>query len=390
MAVAALPGSTATPRAKGNLCGAAVGGAPACSATDCGNDAGCTTMLYNHVEGDTSFNCFSYSGVCSLRPNDFMNTNPNNCKGDTLYLWDEPDDGIGWAVNSWRSYVQKYGAELNEFRNRGGVVTNPLWRSPCGTKNIQFLEQCGELCTDPTNNGYIGALVGNYFANTGDTAEGGADWNIHTDMREATTKFPDLPVYVTNWCTSNCKDADCQYKSMKASKKMLDIGWRVYWFATLDCVNKDCFSNPERTNQRLSDMGPNGITMGQEWKKICDAYPHSGPSPGPSPGPTPGPTPGGECKSFCESDRSQHQVEGCTPGTDQCRHCSGNMNDSLARDCGGCSYCHSATYPCESFCADDRFSEPGREARHCSGNMQKDCGGCNYCSNRSNSARSEL
>mmetsp|Transcript_17995 Transcript_17995/g.18207 ORF Transcript_17995/g.18207 Transcript_17995/m.18207 type:complete len:239 (+) Transcript_17995:50-766(+) len=224
LAIVALPGSTATPRAKGNLCGAAVGG-QSCSTTDCRNDEGCTTMLYNHVEGDTSFQCFSYSGVCTLRNNDFMNTNPNNCKGDTLYLWDEPGD-IGWAVNSWRSYVQRYGAELNEFRNRGGVITSPMWRTPgAGTKSIQFLEQCGDVCIDPSSNGYIGALAGNYFAPAGDTAEGSAEFNIN-DMREATSKYPNLLVYVTNWSTNNCKDAFCQYQSMKASKKMLDIGWR--------------------------------------------------------------------------------------------------------------------------------------------------------------------
>ena len=53
---------------------------------------------------------------------------------------------------------------------------------------------------------------------------------------------------------------------------------RVYWFGNKDCYNGNCNSpqSGDITNNRLSDMGPNGITMGQEWKTICDAYPPSG------------------------------------------------------------------------------------------------------------------
>ena len=38
------------------------------------------------------------------------------------------------------------------------------------------------------------------------------------------------------------------------------------------------------THNRLSEKGPNGKTMGQEWKEICAKYPSLGPSPSPSPG----------------------------------------------------------------------------------------------------------
>ena len=49
---------------------------------------------------------------------------------------------------------------------------------------------------------------------------------------------------------------------------------RVYWFGNKDCYNGNCNSpqSGDITNNRLSDMGPNGITMGQEWKTICDAH----------------------------------------------------------------------------------------------------------------------
>ena len=51
---------------------------------------------------------------------------------------------------------------------------------------------------------------------------------------------------------------------------------RVYWFGNEDCDNGNC-NSPQSgtiTNNRLSDMGLNGKTMGQEWKLLCDAYPH--------------------------------------------------------------------------------------------------------------------
>jgi len=307
------------------------------------------------------------------------------CTGETFFLWDEPttyEKDMNWAVNTWKSFVQKYDTQLRAFRNRGGIVTSPLGRGRADLI-VKFLDQCAGFCTDPNSNGYIGAMAINYYAIDCNTVLS-AKYNIG-NMAPATARYPNLPVYVTNWAAmppyGTPDSAGCQYGAMKAAKIMLDQGWKVFWFGTLDCQEGRCNDPnfpPKTKNNFLSDMGPNGITMGQEWKKICDAYPHSGPSPGPAPGPSPTPGPAGQCKSFCESDRSQHQVEGCTPGTEQCRHCSGNMNDSLAQNCGGCSYCHSAG-TCKSFCADDRFSESGREARHCSGNMVPDCGGCSYC-----------
>merc|ERR1712086_556116 len=137
---------------------------------------------------------------------------------------------------------------------------------------------------------------------------------------------------------------------------------RVYWFATLDCVNKDCFTNPGMTNQRLSDMGPNGITMGLDWKKICDAYPHSGPIPGPAPDPTPGPTPGttpgGQCDSWCEADRFNGGID------HREEHCHG----SKANACGGCNYCSNSGIRCDSWCEADRYNEGyDHKQEHCFG-----------------------
>jgi len=379
MAVAALPGSTAYPSVKGNLCGGTTDD-KSCPGGKCpDNDGGCTTQLWNEVGGDTSFQCYSYTGPCSIgwAGGDglaWQNKDPSKCMEDTFVLWDEPSNYAGkdtnWQVATWKLFVARYGTQLREYRNRGGMVSTPMARGT-GSENAEFLDRCAGFCTDPNSNGYIGVLAINYYAIACGKAFDGADYNIR-NMASVRSKYPTMPIYVTNWAVRPGYTAECQLDAMKAAKIMLDEGWRVYWFGSKDCYNGDCNSSRSGAieKNRFSDMGPNGITMGREWKNICDAYPHSGPSPGPTPSPSPS---SGVCNNWCAGD---------TANRSQGRHCGGDM-DYL---CGGCPYCG----VCNDWCQADRTSESGREARHCSGDMIGLCGGCNYCFNRSNSARSEL
>ena len=252
VAVAVLPGSTATPRAKGNLCGADVGGMVCNQGADCGDDGGCTTMLYNHVGGDRSFECYSYSGPCSIgyaggAGDVWKNQDPSKCKGDTFFLWDEPvltngHRSMGWVVDTYKQFVNLYSAQLKEFRDRGGVITAPMWRA-VGLMNIQFLDQCGTVCTDPGSPGYIGALAANYFGTEPSESgvAGSAEWVIN-DMKEATIRYPHLPVYITNWANGSyghnrgaCNDAACQLNAMKAAKKWLNKGWKVIFVVVDFC-----------------------------------------------------------------------------------------------------------------------------------------------------------
>lgn len=152
-----------------------------------------------------------------------------------------------------------------------------------------ILNSTKKLLRTRGNKHYIGALAGNFYAGgehppaTHAFCVASTDWVIR-DMKKATILYPDLPVYITNWATEKCTEADCQYDGMQLAKKFLNLGWKVWWFGTLDCLHQDCSATPEMTHNRLSEKGPNGKTMGQEWKEICAKYPSLGASPGPSPG----------------------------------------------------------------------------------------------------------
>ena len=146
---------------------------------------------------------------------------------DTFILWDKPSNygkDTTWQITNWKLFVQKYDVQLREFRSRGGLVSTPMDRGDA-SQNAQFLDQCAEFCTDINSNGYIDVLAINYFAVACDEVVGGANYNIH-NMAPVRSKYPLLPVYVTNWAVRPGLTAECQLGAMKAATIMLDQGWR--------------------------------------------------------------------------------------------------------------------------------------------------------------------
>ena len=231
--IAAVPGSTAAyPRATGNLCGGTADD-KSCPNGKCPDtDGGCTTQLWKEVGGDTSFQCYSYTGACTIgwAGGDGLawhNKDPSKCLEDTFILWDEPSNygkDTTWQITNWKLFVQKYDVQLKEFRGRGGLVSTPMARGDASL-NAQFLDQCGGFCTDKNSNGYIDVLAINYYAIACDKAVGGANYNIR-NMAPVRSKYPLLPVYVTNWAVRPGHTAACQLGAMKAATIMLNQGWR--------------------------------------------------------------------------------------------------------------------------------------------------------------------
>jgi hypothetical protein len=89
-----------------NKCGAAV------NSSDNSNQK-CKDDLWSPT-GDSTMHCFAYGGSgdpCHLSNNNDSNNgldkNPLKCKGDTFYLWDEPDTQgktYAWAGEAWYDY----------------------------------------------------------------------------------------------------------------------------------------------------------------------------------------------------------------------------------------------------------------------------------------------
>jgi len=223
----------------------------------------------------------------------WMDKNPADCKGDTLYLWDEPytdreimnppqHDGHGaWkqAGKDWAEYSQRWSNELTQARANGLKVTSPMGKYAELMDNIDaFFEGC-EIgrggCSDEGSPGYIDVIGINVYCgswNTGcsDAVAGGyccdiaASWSCN-DIKD---KEFGRPVYITNWSALGAEALpDVQLRAIKSTPKLFECGShvvdRVYWYGAI------MYDETPRESNFLYQKAGSG-TLGSEWKDICD------------------------------------------------------------------------------------------------------------------------
>jgi len=251
--------------------------------------------------GDTSMACYingRRGEPCVLDYGNDQNPtwfdkNPADCKGDTLYLWDEPytdreimnppqNDGHGaWkqAGKDWAAYSQRWSNELTLARANGLKVTSPMGKYGELMNYIDaFFEGCeigGGSCNTEGSPGYIDVIGINVYCgswNTGcsDAVSGGyccdiaASWTCN-DIKE---KDFGKPVYITNWSALGAEALpDVQLRAIKSTPKLFECGShvidRVYWYGAVMYDETPRFSN------FLYQNAGSG-TLGSEWKEICD------------------------------------------------------------------------------------------------------------------------
>ncbi len=265
---------TGTGGSNDNKCGAAV------NASD-DAEAQCQQDLWGPA-GDPSMHCFAYGGAgdpCHLSntndDNDGLDKDPSLCRGDTFYLWDEPDTqgrDYTWSGNAWVAYAEANASELMTMRAAGTRVTSPLIRS--GDADVipnnvgAFFEACGAPCVDPTSPAYIDVVAINAFC--GPWNGGNCDAAVAFVVDEVRKIEEHLPVYITNWSYLSSESAQDQVAALESSDGFFGDGSpveRVYWFGAQDFGGGT--SNNFLSNTVTGRDGET-TTLGSLWKAECD------------------------------------------------------------------------------------------------------------------------
>lgn len=254
-------------------------------AVDSTNDGtACQSFLWGPT-GDSSMPCFSYGGSgdqCSLNnnndENDGLFKNPSLCLGNVFYLWDEPDTqgkDYSWAGVSWLDYSRRFAKELGEMRSRGTKVTGPLLKagnSGVIEQNMKtFFNACGQACFDPADPAYIDVIGVNAFCGPWNDASGGCRSGasfIYDEAVSVSSAFNNLPVYITNWSRLQSTNSADQVDAINSIDQFFPSGGvvkRVYWFGAKD------FGGGSETSSYLTNVLPDGRTLGEVWRAKCDS-----------------------------------------------------------------------------------------------------------------------
>jgi len=288
------------------------------------HDDVCERFGYSHIGNDKTQHCYSYGGPgdpCALHdnndPNHGLDKDPGNCRGDTFYLWDEPVEtnkrrSMEVVVSQWKQYVHKFHASFDKLRKRGVMVTTPMFKAggEFHKRFNQWFQLCPE-CKDPKSSYFTGVIAINLFCNSSpNNCAGGAQWSVGMFRKiDAVANAPKLPVYITNWAMLGGDATSDRQKDAMAAATHFFGGTspvaRVYWFGATD------YGGGAQDRCLLSTRTSDGKTLGDFWKKTCDAinakFPgrssnkkkaSSGP---PSPAPPAPPTPPSH------DDRSAHE-----------------------------------------------------------------------------------
>lgn len=240
----------------------------------------CLTDLWIPTN-DNLMPCFAYGGPedpCSLNmnndPNYGMDKDPSLCKGDTFYLWDEPDtqgQSYQWAGLQWVMYSTKWATQIQEMRKRGVRFTSPLMKADnIPTYASAFFSSCGSNCSNPNSTAYIDVFGVNVFCgpwNTeGKTQEEKCRGGIRYTMDQFRYSVPQkLPIYITNWSRLQVSQADDQIPAIDATDEFFSPEYnveRVYWFGATDYGGGSW-------NNFLVNATSAGSTLGQLWHQKC-------------------------------------------------------------------------------------------------------------------------
>ena len=246
----------------------------------------CEDSLWDPTD-DRSMFCFAYGGAadpCHLNNNndvqDGLFKDPSLCNGDVFYLWDEPDTqgkDYSWAGQEWLSYSERFASELQLMRSRGTKVTSPLLTAG-GSGELErnmrtFMESCGGACYDESDPAYIGIIAINSFCGPWNDNYGGCRAGasfIYDEAVSVSNAFSNIPVYITNWSRLQTSSASEQLDAIDSIDEFFpsSVGGvieRVYWFGATD------FGGGSGTTSYLSNVLPDGSTLGDAWKAKCDS-----------------------------------------------------------------------------------------------------------------------
>ena len=264
-----------------NKCGAAVN-----SSND--SNQKCMDDLWSPT-GDSTMHCFAYGGSgdpCHLSNNNDSNNgldkNPLNCKGDTFYLWDEPDTqgkSYDWAGEAWYDYSRKFEIELRELRTSGTKITSPLLKAGgegvLGNNLDEFLNACGEACTNKDDPAYIDVIAVNAFCgdfNGPSGCRGGAAFINNEALKISRSTIDNIPVYITNWSRLGTSNPDDQIDAIDAideffpgSSNDTGVVQRVYWFGATD------FGGASSNNFLTNVLSDGKTTLGKYWLDKCES-----------------------------------------------------------------------------------------------------------------------
>jgi hypothetical protein len=266
-------------------CGAAV------NSSD-NSDKKCMDDLWDPT-GDSTMHCFAYGGLgdpCHLSntndSNDGLDKDPLNCKGDTFYLWDEPDTQgktYDWAGKAWYVYSRKFETELRQLRTSGIKITSPLLKAGgegvLGNNLDEFLNACGDACTNKDDPAYIDVIAVNAFCgdfNGPSGCRGGAAfiYNEVTKISRSTTSDNIiLPVYITNWSRLGTSNPDDQIDAIDAIDEFFPssnndndgVVKRVYWFGATD------YGGASSNNFLANILSDGKTTLGKYWLDKCES-----------------------------------------------------------------------------------------------------------------------
>jgi len=238
----------------------------------------------------------SSSGQWRCAKNYGISKNPEDCHGQYLFLWDEPQtqgkDAL-WAATQWKAHVSKWSSQLSAARAQGLRVTSPAFTDhggPARQKMQAFFGACSE-CNDPNSVYYIDVLAMN-------------QWLLHDAIEHPTQEVwikeetaaisianGNRPVVLMNFAWLGAETADEQAEVI-ANSRIFDPSWSkleaVFYFAATD------YGGGTRNNF-LNSVTSDGSTIGQAlWQRCGEA---SSPSP-------PGPPPKVEldCDAACKRD----------------------------------------------------------------------------------------
>ena len=236
--------------------------------------------------GDSSMHCFAYGGAadpCHLNNNndvqDGLFKDPSLCNGDVFYLWDEPDTqgrDYFWAGREWLSYSERFASELQTMRSRGTKVTSPLLIAGSSgvleSNMITFMEACGGACYDESDPAYIDIIAINAFCGPWNDQYGGCRAGasfIYDEAVSVSNSFDNIPVYITNWSRLQTSSASEQVDAIDSIDEFFPSSGgvieRVYWFGATD------FGGGSGTTSYLTNVLPNGSTLGDAWKVKCSS-----------------------------------------------------------------------------------------------------------------------
>lgn len=256
----------------------------------------CQTNLWGPTNDD-SMHCFAYGGPsdpCHLNNNndvdDGLYKNPSMCNGDTFYLWDEPDTqgrDYSWAGREWLAYSQRFADEIRVMKSRGTKVTGPLLKageSGVLESNMRvFMDACGAACSDESDPAYIDIIAINAFCGPWNDQYGGCRSGASFINQEATAvsnAFSNIPIYITNWARLQTTSPSDQINAIDAVDEFFPssgdgVVERVYWFGARD------FGGGAETSTYLTNVLPDGRTLGELWSSKCDGINESAPNPNP-------------------------------------------------------------------------------------------------------------